>query len=124
VGPRTGLDNVEKIKLLTLAGLELRPLGRPARSQSLYPLRYFCRICNSTNDYKNSGFVCSVAEEELDEFNIHVARHRPEELTKLAKTTKFSRKEIQLIYRGFKQVRIALLITRQNLSKLHLKSLI
>ncbi|PNF18999.1 hypothetical protein B7P43_G12394 [Cryptotermes secundus] len=42
-------------------------------------------------------------EEELDEFNIHVARHRPEELTKLAKTTKFSRKEIQLIYRGFKQ---------------------
>jgi hypothetical protein len=48
--------------------------------------------------------VCSVPEEELDEFNIHVARHRPEELTKLAKTTKFSRKEIQLIYRGFKQV--------------------
>ncbi|GLH08996.1 Putative ca2+ sensor ef-hand superfamily [Gryllus bimaculatus] len=42
-------------------------------------------------------------EEELDEFNIHVARHRPEELAKLAKTTKFTRKEIQLIYRGFKQ---------------------
>nr|CAD7410968.1 unnamed protein product [Timema poppensis] len=42
-------------------------------------------------------------EEELDEFNIHVARHRPEELTKLAKTTKFTRKEIQLMYRGFKQ---------------------
>jgi hypothetical protein len=55
--------------------------------------------------FPNTDFVCSVAEEELDEFNIHVARHRPEELTKLAKTTKFSRKEIQLIYRGFKQVR-------------------
>jgi hypothetical protein len=25
---------------LTLPGLELRPLGRPARSQSLYGLRY------------------------------------------------------------------------------------
>jgi hypothetical protein len=31
---------VEKRKLLTLSGLELRPLGLPARSQSLYRLRY------------------------------------------------------------------------------------
>jgi hypothetical protein len=35
VGPRAGLDDVEKRKFLTLQGLELRPLGRPARSQSL-----------------------------------------------------------------------------------------
>jgi hypothetical protein len=40
VDPRAGLDNVEKRKLLTLPGLELRPLGRPARSQSLYRLSY------------------------------------------------------------------------------------
>jgi hypothetical protein len=40
VGPRTGLHDVEKRKFLTLPGLELRPLGRPARSQSLYRLRY------------------------------------------------------------------------------------
>jgi hypothetical protein len=40
VGPRAGLDVVEKKKLLTLPGLELRPLGRPVRSQSLYRLRY------------------------------------------------------------------------------------
>jgi hypothetical protein len=33
VGPRTGLDDVEKRKFLTLSGLELRPLCRPARSQ-------------------------------------------------------------------------------------------
>jgi hypothetical protein len=31
VGPRTGLDDVEKRKFLTLPGLELRPLGRPVR---------------------------------------------------------------------------------------------
>jgi hypothetical protein len=35
VGPITGLDDVEKIKFLTLAELELRPLGRAAHSQSL-----------------------------------------------------------------------------------------
>jgi hypothetical protein len=29
---RAGLDDVEKIKFLNLPGLELRPLGRPARS--------------------------------------------------------------------------------------------
>ena len=48
--------------------------------------------------------VVVVAEEELDELNIHAVRYRPEELAKLTRTTKFTRKEIQLIYRGFKQV--------------------
>jgi hypothetical protein len=40
VGPRTGMDAVEKRKFLTLPGLELRLLGRPAGSQSIYLLRY------------------------------------------------------------------------------------
>jgi hypothetical protein len=40
VDPRVGLDDVEKRKFLSLSGLELRTLGRPARSQSLYRLRY------------------------------------------------------------------------------------
>jgi hypothetical protein len=40
VDPRAGLDHMEKRKFLTLPGLELRPLGRVARSQSLYRLRY------------------------------------------------------------------------------------
>jgi hypothetical protein len=47
--PRASLDDVEKRKFLTLPGLELRHLGRPARSQSLYRLRSpgenrYCRI--------------------------------------------------------------------------------
>jgi hypothetical protein len=32
VDPIVGLDDVKKRKFLTLPGLELRPLGRPARS--------------------------------------------------------------------------------------------
>jgi hypothetical protein len=40
VDPRAGLDDVEKKKFLTQPGLELRPLGRPARSQSLFRMRY------------------------------------------------------------------------------------
>jgi hypothetical protein len=38
VDHRSGLDDVEKRKFLTLLGLELRPLGRSARRQSLYQL--------------------------------------------------------------------------------------
>lgn len=49
-------------------------------------------------------FVLFFAEEDIDELNIHVVRYRPEELSKLTKITKFNKKEIQLIYRGFKQV--------------------
>jgi hypothetical protein len=40
VDRRVVLDNMEKRKLLTLSGLELRPLSRASRSQSLYRLRY------------------------------------------------------------------------------------
>jgi hypothetical protein len=39
VGPRAGLDELEKRKFFTLPGLELQLLGRPDRSQSLYRLR-------------------------------------------------------------------------------------
>jgi hypothetical protein len=38
--PRTGLDDVERRKILPLPELKLQPLDRPARSQSLYLLSY------------------------------------------------------------------------------------
>jgi hypothetical protein len=37
---RAGLDDMEKWKFLVPPGLQLRPLGRQASSQSLYRLRY------------------------------------------------------------------------------------
>jgi hypothetical protein len=40
VSRRSGLDDVKKSRFLTLPGLELLPLGRPARNQSLYRLQY------------------------------------------------------------------------------------
>ncbi|XP_046454095.1 Kv channel-interacting protein 1-like [Daphnia pulex] len=43
-------------------------------------------------------------EEDLDDVMFgKTTRHRPEELKSLERSTKFTRKEIQLIYRGFKQ---------------------
>jgi hypothetical protein len=40
VGPRAGLDDVDEREILTLPGLELRPLGRPNHIQSLYLLSF------------------------------------------------------------------------------------
>jgi hypothetical protein len=67
VGLRTGLDDMEKRKFLTLPGLELRPLGRPGRSQSLYRLRssiyiythIFMSIWDTVNELRKI-FKCSV----------------------------------------------------------------
>jgi hypothetical protein len=62
VDPRAGLDDMEKRKFLTLPGLELRPFGRPARSQSLYWLRYkkfmmhkYITLCHIAGDINLCG---------------------------------------------------------------------
>jgi hypothetical protein len=54
VGPRAGLDDEENRKFLNLMGLEIRPLGRPVRNQSLYRLRYPC----SRADKVSSWMLC------------------------------------------------------------------
>jgi hypothetical protein len=51
VDPRAGLKHLEKRKFLTLLGLELRPLGRPAHSQSLY------RFCYVGSPYIDTLFL-------------------------------------------------------------------
>jgi hypothetical protein len=38
--PTAGLDEMEKLKFLTLSGLEIRTLGHATLSQSLYQLTY------------------------------------------------------------------------------------
>ncbi|XP_071040749.1 Kv channel-interacting protein 4-like [Parasteatoda tepidariorum] len=42
-------------------------------------------------------------DNEFDEVELFVTRYKPERLDALCKTTKFTRKEIRLIYQGFKQ---------------------
>jgi hypothetical protein len=57
MGRRAGLDEVEKRKFLTLSGLEFRPFGRPARSQSLYQLRYPGSSDMKSTNSKNTAVV-------------------------------------------------------------------
>jgi hypothetical protein len=68
VGPKTGLVDVENTKFLTLPGLELQALGRPARSQSLYRLRYHGCRCRE-DDYE---VACE--RKKCDNMNVAQAR--------------------------------------------------
>lgn len=45
-----------------------------------------------------------IPDADADELDIQVARYKPESLENLCKNTKFSKKELQIMYRGFKQV--------------------
>jgi hypothetical protein len=53
VGPRAGLDDVEKRKFLTLSGFELRSFRRLPRSQLLYRLP----VDNIKMDLREDGVV-------------------------------------------------------------------
>jgi hypothetical protein len=73
VGPRTGLDDTEKRKFLPLPGLELRPLGRPARRRRytdcarMYGSRNMCAV-------SASGIVRSFFTAYLVPFKVPVER--------------------------------------------------
>lgn len=45
-----------------------------------------------------------IADSELDEFDTQAVRFKPESLDNLVKLTKFNKRELKLMYRGFKQV--------------------
>jgi hypothetical protein len=55
MGPSTGLEHMERRKIMPLPGHELLPLGRPGHSQSL------CRLRDSgsqlTYTYQNTSIV-------------------------------------------------------------------
>jgi hypothetical protein len=74
VGPRTGLDDLEKGIFLTLPGLELRPLGRPSRSRSLYRLSYpgsFRRVHGVIEAASSSETSMTTYETSLCQLNSH-----------------------------------------------------
>ncbi|GBM41264.1 hypothetical protein AVEN_180554-1 [Araneus ventricosus] len=46
----------------------------------------------------------SIADNDLEDTELFVTRHKPERLEALCRNTKFTRKEIRLMYQGFKQL--------------------
>jgi hypothetical protein len=52
VDPGNSLDDMEKLKLFTVPGLELQPLGHPVCSQSLNRLRYHSLLPHNETQHK------------------------------------------------------------------------
>lgn len=46
----------------------------------------------------------SPTDHDLEDLDMQTVRYKPEGLDTLCRATKFNRKELQLMYRGFKQV--------------------
>jgi hypothetical protein len=49
-------------------------------------------------------FLSICVDYGLDENEVQLVRYKPEGLDSLCRSTKFTRKELQVMYRGFKQV--------------------
>lgn len=49
--------------------------------------------------------ILFISDHDIDDLEMQVVRYKPEGLDVLCKNTKFSKKELQIMYRGFKQVR-------------------
>lgn len=52
-----------------------------------------------------SPLLLPIPDSVEDELELSTVRHRPEGLEQLEAQTRFSRKELQILYRGFKNVR-------------------
>jgi hypothetical protein len=75
VGPRTGLGDVERRKFLPLPGLEVRPLGRPASSQSLHRLSYpgptvFMAQC-LISEAQGQLYLVTLKKEQLEDVGVN-----------------------------------------------------
>lgn len=53
----------------------------------------------------NVNFPLSVLDSHLDDMDADHSHYKPEAIDTLCQLTKFNKRELQLMYRGFKQVR-------------------
>ncbi|XP_053407400.1 Kv channel-interacting protein 4-like isoform X5 [Mercenaria mercenaria] len=61
------------------------------------------RLQSSTSTGSASKAQTDTMDHDIDDLEMQVVRYKPEGLDILCKNTKFTRKELQIMYRGFKQ---------------------
>jgi hypothetical protein len=91
VDPRAGLEDVEKGTFLILPGFELRPLGRPARSQSLYRLCYAGSMTHGpTITNSKMLFAHSGALSKLLKFIVHLSEYVLSSKVLISRTSRYT----------------------------------
>ncbi|XP_032986280.1 Kv channel-interacting protein 2 isoform X3 [Rhinolophus ferrumequinum] len=69
---------------------------------------------------KSSGKICMEFRDSVeDEFELSTVCHRPEGLEQLQEQTKFTRKELQVLYRGFKNECPSGIVNEENFKQIY-----
>ncbi|CAM9344741.1 unnamed protein product, partial [Lampetra planeri] len=106
------LDGLEVIAVLVVMGLFIKVLeqfgmfepvggeGNPSTSQSKKTIKQrFLKLLPCCKPTAAPSISQSNVE---DDFELSTVCHRPESMDKLQEQTKFTKKELQVLYRGFK----------------------
>ncbi|KAG1713975.1 Kv channel-interacting protein 4 [Nymphon striatum] len=80
----------------------------PFSFRSKYDLFSTCIVIKFNRTFSGDQTTKSIhfllTDSDSDEFEMAVARYKPDRIESLCRTTKFNKKELQLMYRGFKQI--------------------
>ncbi|KAF5907013.1 Kv channel-interacting protein 4 isoform X3, partial [Clarias magur] len=71
-------------------------------TEGLQTLGIVVIVCASLKLLHLLGLISFSEDSAEDELELSAVRHRPEGLEQLEAQTRFSRKELQILYRGFK----------------------
>ncbi|KAK2860530.1 hypothetical protein Q7C36_004696 [Tachysurus vachellii] len=77
-------------------------LGTAWETEGLQTLGIVVIVCTSLKLLHLLGLISFSEDSTEDELELSAVRHRPEGLEQLEAQTRFSRKELQILYRGFK----------------------
>ncbi|KAM9188373.1 A-type potassium channel modulatory protein KCNIP2 isoform 1-T1 [Mergus octosetaceus] len=97
-----------------------RPKSIPSLSESKLLLLAFvtsaCGTALASVALSPTGFLADSVE---DEFELSTVCHRPEGLEQLQEQTKFTRKELQVLYRGFKNECPSGIVNEENFKQIY-----
>ncbi|KAM9232234.1 A-type potassium channel modulatory protein KCNIP2 isoform 1-T1 [Leptosomus discolor] len=114
----TGNPPGQTKKALKQRFLKLLPCCRPKSIPSLSESKCFflpLRVLASAA-LSSLGFLADSVE---DEFELSTVCHRPEGLEQLQEQTKFTRKELQVLYRGFKNECPSGIVNEENFKQIY-----
>ncbi|XP_072726138.1 A-type potassium channel modulatory protein KCNIP2 isoform X1 [Ciconia boyciana] len=116
----TGNPPGQTKKALKQRFLKLLPCCRPKSIPSLSESKCFflplCVTVLASATLSSPGFLADSVE---DEFELSTVCHRPEGLEQLQEQTKFTRKELQVLYRGFKNECPSGIVNEENFKQIY-----
>ncbi|KAM6329828.1 A-type potassium channel modulatory protein KCNIP2 isoform 1-T1 [Podargus strigoides] len=116
----TGNPPGQTKKALKQRFLKLLPCCRPKSIPSLSESKCFflplCVTVLASATPSSPGFLADSVE---DEFELSTVCHRPEGLEQLQEQTKFTRKELQVLYRGFKNECPSGIVNEENFKQIY-----